>query len=84
MHARSHCHRNLPTEHPFRKHRCIVVADGLYEWKQTDDRKQPYYTKLKSDEPMALADRWESKDTGESITSTTIITTHANTIKARA
>lgn len=66
---------------PFKRHRCIIVADGFYEWKQTDDGKQPYYIKLASEEPMALAglwDRWESRETGESITSTTIITTDAN------
>lgn len=68
---------------PFKRHRCIIVADGFYEWKQTEDGKQPYYIKLTSDEPMALAglwDNWESKETGESIYSTSIITTDANKI----
>lgn len=66
---------------PFKKHRCIIVADGFYEWKQTEDGKQPYYIKLISDEPMALAglwDHWESKENGESIYSASIITTDAN------
>ena len=68
---------------PYKRHRCIIVADGFYEWKQTAEGKQPYYIKLKSEQPMALAglwDRWESKETGESITSSTIITTAANTV----
>ena len=68
---------------PFKRHRCIIVADGFYEWKQTENGKQPYYIKLTSNEPMALAglwDHWESKETGESIYSTTIITTEANNI----
>jgi len=68
---------------PFKRHRCIIVTDGFYEWKQIKDGKQPYYIKLASDEPMALAglwDHWESKETGESINSVTIITTDANKI----
>lgn len=68
---------------PYKRHRCIIVADGFYEWQQTADGKQPFYIKLASDEPMALAglwDRWESGETGESITSATIITTVANSI----
>ena len=68
---------------PFKRRRCIIVADGFYEWKQTENGKQPYYIKFTSNEPMALAglwDHWESKETGESIYSTSIITTSANKI----
>ena len=68
---------------PYKRHRCIIVADGFYEWKQTEDGKQPYYIKLISDEPMALAglwDHWESKESGKSIYSVSIISTEANKI----
>ena len=40
---------------PLRKHRCIIFADGFYEWKSTDKGKTPYFIHLKDEEPFALA-----------------------------
>jgi len=49
----------------FKRRRCIVPASEFYEWQATPSGKQPYYIRLKSDEPMALAGLWESwPDTG--------------------
>ena len=42
----------------FRKRRCLVLADGLYEWKQPE--KQPFYYTLRSGEPMFFAGLWET------------------------
>jgi putative SOS response-associated peptidase YedK len=59
--------------------RCLVVADGFYEWQKTRDEKQPFYIRLKSGGPFAFAglyDVWESPD--ETVTSCTIITTEPN------
>lgn len=33
----------------FRQRRCLIAANGFYEWKQMDGRKQPYYIGLKED-----------------------------------
>jgi len=63
----------------FKKRRCLVVADGFYEWKKTDGKKQPYYIRLKDDRPFGFAGLWErwSRE-GEEIQSCTIITPEPN------
>jgi putative SOS response-associated peptidase YedK len=49
---------------PFKKHRCIIPADGFYEWKMLDShkypKKQPYAITLRSGEPLALAGIWDA------------------------
>lgn len=63
-----------------RKRRCLIPADGFYEWQQQGRRKQPVYITLKSREPFSFAglwDAWVSPD-GEEIKTCTIITTEAN------
>lgn len=39
--------------------RCLVLADGFYEWVDTDRGKQPYRVALRDDEPFAMAGLWE-------------------------
>ncbi len=66
----------------FKKTRCLIPANGFYEWLRMDDHKQPYYFRLKDDELLAFAglwDHWENPE-GQSIDSCTIITTSANEI----
>ena len=66
---------------PLKKHRCIVFTDGFYEWKSVDKSKTPYFIHMKNGEPFAFAclwDHWTDKETGETINSSTIITTDAN------
>ena len=64
---------------PFRKRRCLVLADGFYEWQKTNNGKQPYYIRMEDGSPFALAGLWESWDRdGEEVRSCTIITTDAN------
>jgi putative SOS response-associated peptidase YedK len=63
----------------FRSRRCLVVADGFYEWQRADGRKQPYFVGLQSDRPFGLAGLWERWDKhGEPVESCTILTTDAN------
>ena len=65
----------------FRKRRCLVPADGFFEWQKTGDGKQPWYIRDAGGEPMALAGLWElwdPPDGGEPLASCTIITTGAN------
>ncbi len=70
----------------FKKQRCLVPADGFYEWDQKTKPKQPFYFYMKNEEPFCLAGLWEfwkPKDgKGEPIQSFTLITTEANSILA--
>ncbi|NKE35425.1 SOS response-associated peptidase [Natronococcus sp. JC468] len=43
----------------YESRRCLVPADGFYEWVETDDRKQPYRVALEDDRPFAMAGLWE-------------------------
>jgi putative SOS response-associated peptidase YedK len=62
----------------FRRRRCLVVADGYYEWQKTGGPKQPYYFHMQDDQPLAFAGLWEIWDkAGEPLQSCTIITTDA-------
>ena len=62
----------------YRHRRCIVLADGFYEWQRDGNVKTPYFISLASGEPFALAALWENwtdKETGEVLQTTTLITT---------
>jgi len=63
----------------FKKRRCLIVADGFYEWQKTEGRKQPYLIHMEDDRPFALAGLWERWEGDEDeIESCTIIVTEAN------
>ena len=63
----------------FQSRRCLVVADGFYEWQRTNGHKQPYFVGLRSDRPFGLAGLWERWEKGsEPVESCTILTTDAN------
>src|SRR4030095_11964672 len=44
----------------FKSHRCLVLADGFYEWRRTKEGKRPYRIALKTEEPFAFAGIWSS------------------------
>ncbi len=65
----------------YRHRRCLVLADGFYEWKKEGEGKVPYFISLDNGEPFAFAglwETWQSKETAETIHSATLITTAAN------
>lgn len=63
----------------FKKRRCLIPADGFYEWQKTNGAKQPYYIHMKDDRPFAFAGLWERwSGEGEEIRSCTILTTGPN------
>ena len=67
-----------------RSKRCLVIADGFYEWRQENGFKTPMYITLKNGEPFAFAglwDQWKSPD-GQQVRSCTIITTEPNDVLA--
>ena len=66
----------------FRQRRCLVLADGFYEWQQQEQKKQkqPFYFRLSDERPFAFAGLWEhwKGEDGEEIESCTLLTTEAN------
>jgi putative SOS response-associated peptidase YedK len=66
------------------KRRCLVLADGFYEWKADGKKKIPMYITLKDHEPFGFAGLWETwkSPEGETTHSCTIITTTPNTLMA--
>jgi putative SOS response-associated peptidase YedK len=67
----------------FKLRRCLVVADGFYEWQKNGRHKQPYYIRLTDDRPFGFAGVWERwSKTGAEIESCSIITTDANELMA--
>jgi putative SOS response-associated peptidase YedK len=70
----------------FERRRCLVLADGFYEWGGKPGAKQPYRITRQDNQPFAMAglwERWEPED-GEAtpVQSTTIITTEPNEMMA--
>jgi putative SOS response-associated peptidase YedK len=68
----------------YRRRRCLILADGFYEWKQNPDMKskQPVYIRLKNNQPFAFAGLWEiwKSPEGSEVRSCTIITTEPNSL----
>lgn len=64
----------------FRQRRCLVLADGFYEWRRSQGQKQPFYFHLREQPLFAFAGLWEQwhSPEGEAIASCTILTTAAN------
>jgi len=61
--------------------RCLIPADGFYEWMQTNGKKQPFYIHLKSKEPFAFAGLWDQwLSPSGPVYTCTIITTKANSL----
>lgn len=64
----------------FRRRRCLIPADGFYEWQTQGKLKQPHYISLSSGEPMAMAGLWESwrSPSGEILRTCCVLTTGPN------
>jgi putative SOS response-associated peptidase YedK len=64
----------------FRERRCLILADGFYEWQKTEGRKQPYLFRMRDGSPFAFAGLWESwrNAEGEETETCSIITTSSN------
>lgn len=68
-----------------RSRRCVVPADGYYEWRTTSSGKVPFWFHLKSEEPFFLAGLWDSWHEGRSdaVTSYILMTTEPNQVAAK-
>ena len=69
----------------YRHRRCLVLADGFYEWRRQNDSKTPYYISLASGAPFALAalwERWQDKESDATLQTTTLLTIPADEFMA--
>ena len=71
----------------YRRRRCLIPADGFYEWKKSPDpngKKTPMHVRMRSREPFAFAGLWETwrSPDGSALRSCTIITTAPNKLMA--
>ena len=86
INARSETLREKPSfRDAFHKRRCLVLADGFYEWQKSSKdgrQKVPYRFTLKDEKPFAFAGLWELWRSGEKeeVVSCTIITCAANAV----
>lgn len=68
-------------KHAFKRRRCLIMADGFYEWRKGGGgKKSPVRITLKSEQPFAFAGLWDAWQPagGDKILSFTIITTEPN------
>jgi len=85
INARAETARDKPSfRNAFRRHRCLIPANGFYEWQRQERGKQPYFVRMRDERLFAFAglwDRWESPDKG-AIETCTILTTVSNAVLA--
>jgi putative SOS response-associated peptidase YedK len=81
INARAETLTELPSFKPLvDRRRCIIPADGFYEWRKEGRRKVPIWVHLKNRKPFGLAGLWDvwRKPDGKRVESFTIITTEPN------
>jgi putative SOS response-associated peptidase YedK len=80
MNARAETLEEKPSfSESFRLRRCLIPADGFFEWKRTGREKRPFYFQLHDESPFAFAGLWDTwSNRGDVVTSCAIITTAAN------
>lgn len=68
----------------FRRRRCLVVADGFYEWQKQGRTKQPYFIRMADNRPFAFAGIWESWEGADHsyLESCSLLTTAPNALMA--
>ena len=78
--------RNHPFRFPMERRRCLVVADGFYEWRKEGKARRPFRFVVGAGGPFAFAgvwDEWRSPENGEAMRSCSILTTEANDLVSR-
>ncbi len=83
INARSETAAEKPAfRHAFRLRRCLVPADGFYEWQRLARERRPYFIRLRERETFAIAGLWEEwrGPEGVAIASCTLLTTEANAL----
>ena len=85
INARAETVADKPAFAPYvRRRRCLIPADGYYEWRQLGPRKQPHFFHLHGHEPFCFAGLWARwyRSDSEPVESCTIITTAPNALCA--
>jgi putative SOS response-associated peptidase YedK len=70
----------------FKKRRCLIPADGFYEWRKTETPKLPFAIAMKDGRPFTFAglwDGWKDPESGEWLRTCTIITGEPNALVAQ-
>ena len=86
INARSETVPDKPSfRNAFKRRRCIIPADGFYEWQKIANGKQPLYIHAADKRPFAFAGLWEmwNSPTGDMLQSCTILTTEPNELMAQ-
>jgi putative SOS response-associated peptidase YedK len=81
INARGETVREKPAfQAAIKRRRCLIPADGFYEWKAEGGRKQPYFVRARLGGPLAFAGLWETwtGPNGEELDTVAIVTTAAN------
>ncbi len=68
----------------FRRHRCLVVANGFYEWRKEGRTKTPYFIHLRSGHPFGFAGIWSTRrgEVGNRLVTCAIVTCPPNELMA--
>lgn len=86
INARAETVATLPAfREAYRQRRCLIPADGFFEWQKVGKARQPFLIKRRDGAPFALAglwERWRAPGDDKSLHSCTIITTSANELVA--
>lgn len=83
INARSETFTEKPSfREGFLRRRCIIPADGFYEWQKTGRGKQPYFFRMRDDRPFGFAGLWERWQGGQGVVldSCAILMTEANEV----
>ena len=82
MNARSETLFEKPSfRHATQHRRCLIPADGFFEWRQYHGKNYPYYVRLKNEEIFSIAgiyEKWTPKESDETIETFSVITCDAN------
>lgn len=81
INARSETVHEEPVfNHAIKYNRCIIPATGFFQWKNEEDRRQPYYVRLLNSGIMGFAGIWESRNAedGTEIGTCSVLTTSSN------
>lgn len=72
-------------KHAVKRRRCLILADGFYEWKKAEDGKLPYYIYMANRDMFAMAGLWEKWDNGDDspLHTFTIVTTMPNELVSK-
>jgi putative SOS response-associated peptidase YedK len=67
----------------FRSRRCLIPADGFYEWRKAGSRREPFHVRLRDMRPFAFAGLWSEEPGPPALKACAILTTEPNELMAK-